>query len=87
MSYRIIIKALAKRQMKKLDARTNERLDEPIRELAVDPYPNGVSKLKSRKGNVFRIRVGNYRVVYTVDDQSKIVKIESVAPRSKPYRK
>jgi mRNA interferase RelE/StbE len=53
--------------------------------LAIDPRPPGCRKLHGGD-NAFRIRVGDYRVVYTVDDAVLIVAIERVRHRGEVYR-
>ncbi|MEU0241183.1 type II toxin-antitoxin system RelE/ParE family toxin [Nocardiopsis sp. NPDC006198] len=64
--YSIEVKASARKELRKLDGSVRKRVTEAIADLADDPRPDGCKKLKARDG--FRIRVGDYRVVYTVDD-------------------
>ncbi len=58
-----------------------ERLREAVRSLAEEPRPQGVRKIKGAD-KAFRIRVGNYRVVYEVYDSEHLVLILQIARRS-----
>ena len=70
-----------------------ERLSEPLRSrvfrridlLASDPRPSGCRKLAGA-ADLWRIRVGDYRVVYSVDDSRRIVDVSAVRHRSDIYR-
>lgn len=53
--------------------------------LAEDPRPHGCVKMVDTR-NGYRIRFGNYRIVYTVDDENRIVTITRVAHRKEVYR-
>ncbi|MDQ6480480.1 type II toxin-antitoxin system RelE/ParE family toxin [Dyadobacter sp. LHD-138] len=57
-----------------------------IDELAIEPRPRGVKKLES-ESNSYRVRVGNYRVIYQIEDFKLIVNIIKVADRKEVYRK
>ena len=67
-----------------LAANAIERIQPKIRELANDPRPPGCKKLRGAK-NLWRIRVGDYRVVYTVDDIAKTVDVTRIAHRREVY--
>ena len=56
-----------------------------LQELADSPRPKGVKKLVGQE-NEWRIRVGDYRVLYEVDDATRIVKIFRIAHRREAYR-
>lgn len=62
-----------------------ERIREAIDGLAVEPRPRGAVKLAGR--NDFRIRVGDYRVVYAVDDVERLVLVARIAHRREVYRR
>ncbi|MBI5649740.1 MAG: type II toxin-antitoxin system RelE/ParE family toxin [Chloroflexi bacterium] len=66
------------RELDKIPARDLERVAESIQQLGENPRPVGVIKLA---GNIHRIRVGRYRVIYTIDDATKIVVITQVRKR------
>ena len=56
-----------------------------IRMLAQEPRPRGCRKLTTTR-NDYRVRVGDYRVVYEVDDTSRTIRVMLVRHRSKAYR-
>jgi len=67
------------------DKATLTRLIEKIKSLATQPRPSGSEKLAGRP-NLYRVRQGNYRVVYSVDDQSSVVDVVKVGHRRDVYR-
>ncbi len=82
--YSIVITSSAEKDLRRLDRSVKNRVTVAILALADDPRPVGCIKIKSEEG-VWRIRVGEYRVAYTVDDQAKIVTIIRVGPRGDFY--
>jgi len=56
-----------------------------ISALASDPRPNGCKKLKGSEGELWRIRVGDYRVVYFIEDEIELVDIQRVRHRKEVY--
>ena len=61
------------------------RIKQAIEKLALDPYPPGYIKIVGGEGEL-RIRVGNYRVIYEVNDGQLIVLVLSVGHRREIYR-
>lgn len=82
--YRLELKAAAVRALRKLDAGTAERVRGAIALLAVEPRPPASRKLSGR--DAYRIRVGDYRIIYTIDDAGSLVIIVVVGHRSNVYR-
>jgi mRNA interferase RelE/StbE len=82
--YRLEVSHTAHRQIRKLPAQTQERANQAIARLAEDPRPPGVKKLVAREG--YRVRVGDYRILYHVDDGAKLVVVYRVMPREDVYR-
>lgn len=62
-----------------------ERVGTAIESLAAEPRPRGVVKLAGRDD--FRIRVGEYRIVYAVDDAEQVVLVARIAHRREAYRR
>ena len=85
MTYQIEISARAAKQLKKLSSEIRERINHKILELAENPRPSGVVKLENTD-NKYRIRVGNYRVLYEIEDYVLIVKVVRVGHRRDVYR-
>lgn len=83
--YRVEISPAADRDLEKLKNRIRvqdfERLRIAVRSLAENPHPQGVRKIRGAE-KAYRIRVGNYRVVYDVYDSDSLVLILQVARRS-----
>jgi mRNA interferase RelE/StbE len=84
--YRVEIEGAARRRLAKLDRKTVDRVAARVRALAADPRPHGAEKLTDR-GELYRLRVGEYRVIYAVDDEARVVTVADVGHRSDIYRK
>ena len=83
MAYRIDFTAGAARQFRKLPKDIQARLAPRITALADNPRPVGAKKLKGTEG--YRLRVGNYRVLYEIKDTASLVRIVSVGHRREVY--
>lgn len=84
MSYTVQILPRAQRQLAKLPAEVYEHVRDALRALAEEPRPHGCLKLTGREG--WRIRVGNYRVIYEIDDTNRTVTILDIGHRRDVYR-
>lgn len=84
MTYRLLIKSAAKKQMRRLPDTTFRLIDERIRALRSDPRPPGAKKLVDVVA--WRIRIGDYRVIYEIDDEKLVVRVVAVKPRQSAYR-
>ncbi|HVK22754.1 MAG TPA: type II toxin-antitoxin system RelE/ParE family toxin [Actinokineospora sp.] len=73
------------RALSKIDKGIRRRLQAAIGRLADDPRPPGVIALQGMRGT-FRVRVGDYRVVYTIYDGQLIVLVVDLGHRSEIYR-
>ena len=82
--YKILITSRAERELKRLDRPVKNRVVSAIMALASEPRPQGCLKVKSEEG-VWRIRAGDWRVGYAVDDQAKEVLVVRIAHRSESY--
>lgn len=85
MAYAIIISPAAKRQLKKITEPHRARILRRIDRLRNDPRPHGVTKL-SGKEDYFRVREGDYRIIYTIEDKELVVLIVTVGDRREVYR-
>ena len=83
-AYSITFAASAKKELKDLEPNATGRVLPKIRELSGNPRPTGCRKLHGYKDR-WRIRVGNYRVVYSIDDEQRIVDITRIAHRKDAY--
>ena len=84
MNHIVHILKRAQRELAQLPAGTYERVRNAIRALSQDPRPPGCLKLSGREG--WRIRVGNYRVIYDIDDMQQTVTVLHVGHRRDVYR-
>lgn len=82
--YSLETKQSAQKELDALDQTLFTRIDSRIAALADNPRPAGCKKLKSYKDH-WRIRVGNYRVVYIIDDTNKRVHVTRIAHRREVY--
>ena len=85
MSYSVLFLAAAARQVKKLPAPARSRVLRAVGELAVNPRPPGARKLVGEE-SAWRIRVGDYRVMYDVIDDELTVTVVRAAHRRDVYR-
>ena len=83
--YTVIIKKSAIKELENISKTSRLKIIEKIDDLATDPRPQGVRKLENSL-NSYRIRVGNYRVIYTIQDQNLFVEVIKVADRKEAYR-
>ncbi len=82
--YRLLVLPRAARELAKLPPKTYGRIRDACAHLAGEPRPSGSRKLTGRAG--VRIRVGDYRVIYEVDDAARSVTILHVGHRRDVYR-
>lgn len=82
-TYTVKLSRLAQKQLDKLPDASAERIAARLFELAADPRPSGVKKLKGQEG--YRIRMGDYRVQYAIFDAVLLVEIVKVGQRSNFY--
>ncbi|PMB20064.1 type II toxin-antitoxin system mRNA interferase toxin, RelE/StbE family [Fischerella thermalis CCMEE 5205] len=85
MSYKVEISKRALKQLNKLSSEFQERIQAKIDDLASEPRPNGVKKLKNRE-NGYRIRVGDYRILYDIYDDILLITVVEIGHRSKVYK-
>lgn len=82
--YAIDIKPSVRRELEQLSNSLIARLVPKIEGLAANPRPSGCRKLRGYK-DLWRIRVGDYRVVYIIDDDTKMVSVTRIAHRRDVY--
>ncbi|RII40892.1 type II toxin-antitoxin system RelE/ParE family toxin [Galactobacter valiniphilus] len=85
MSYQVEFTSAAAKQIRKLQRPVRERLLDAIEDLQDDPRPHGARKLVG-EAIAWRIRVGDYRVIYEVVDESLVVTVIRAAHRREVYR-
>ncbi len=85
MIYEVKFTKGARKMFRKLSQELQDRIQTKIDDLAIEPRPNGVKKLKGEE-NSYRIRVGDYRVIYDIFDDVLLVSVVEVGHRSEVYK-
>jgi mRNA interferase RelE/StbE len=83
--YQVTFARSARKELERLPSREVKRIIAKITALALEPRPTGCRKLVSEQ-NLWRIRIGEYRVVYSINDEMQIIDIVMVRHRSEVYR-
>ena len=83
--YRIDVSATAERQLRKLEPEVRARIVDAIKNLASNPRPRGSRKLRGYE-DVFRIRTGVFRIIYSIEDDRLLIIILKVGHRREIYR-
>jgi len=84
-SYRIEVSATAERQIRRLPRADQLRVVRAIQALSTDPRPPGCRKLSGYE-DVFRVRIGRYRVLYSIEGRRLVIIILKVGDRKDVYR-
>ncbi len=83
--YEVYLESAAQRDLKRLAAEDFRRVVPAIKALANDPRPSGCRKLSGSKSD-WRLRIGDHRVIYEIDDRAHAVKVMRVRHRREAYR-
>ena len=84
--YEVYLERSAENDLKRLPTSTFDRIVYQIKTLAEKPRPSGCRKITGSK-NDWRIRIGDYRVLYEVNDRAKAVRVMRVRHRREAYRR
>ncbi|HYK97298.1 MAG TPA: type II toxin-antitoxin system RelE/ParE family toxin [Candidatus Acidoferrales bacterium] len=84
-AYRVDVQRSAERDLDRLSPTLFERITERLAALAEQPRPPGAEKLVGLEA--YRIRVGDYRLIYEVDDSARVIVVTRVRHRREVYRK
>ncbi|HAH26259.1 MAG TPA: type II toxin-antitoxin system mRNA interferase toxin, RelE/StbE family [Prolixibacteraceae bacterium] len=84
MKYTLLVERYAQKQILKLDKKVIPTIKKAILGLADNPRPQGYLKLKGEEA--YRIRVGNYRIIYEIDNGKLIVIVVTVGHRKDVYK-
>ena len=82
--YEIEFRPAALRELRKIDRSTQPRIRGAIALLAQDPRPPASRQLRGRDG--YRLRVGDYRIIYTIDDGVLLIVVVTIGHRREVYR-
>jgi mRNA interferase RelE/StbE len=81
--YQVVIEKNAEKQLAKIPAPYFNRIVKAIEDLANNPRPHGYKKLTGRTG--YRIRIGDYRVIYNIEDKVLFVYVIDIGHRKNIY--
>lgn len=84
MSYVVYLKRSAEKELSRLESEVHDRIVKRLFSLQDDPRPHNVKKLQGR--NEYRLRVGDYRVLYIIDESAKKIEVVAVGHRKDVYR-
>ena len=85
--YRVVLAPDAERRLSKLETTVQRRIIRALHELEVEPRPRGAAPLAGRPGDrTWRIRLGDYRVIYEIRDDQLLVLVVRLGHRGEVYR-
>lgn len=83
--YEVLLERRAERDLKKLSQAMFYRVIPQIKDLSENPRPSGCRKITGSK-NDWRIRIGDYRIIYEIDEGEKAVKVMRIRHRREVYK-
>jgi mRNA interferase RelE/StbE len=83
--YRVLLERAAEKDLKSLSSKLHNQVIATLQRLAKNPGPSGCRKLTGAD-NDWRVRVGDYRIVYEIDDTDQNVRVNRVRHRREVYR-
>jgi mRNA interferase RelE/StbE len=84
-AYRVVLKPSVEKDLRRLPEGTVERLIRRIEALGADPLPRQSVKLTGAE-HLYRVRMGDYRIIYSVDHRARLLTIHYVRHRREAYR-
>lgn len=84
MSHTVELESRARRELLDLPRAVQRRIADVLDDLSNNPRPPGAKKMTAQEG--YRVRSGDYRVLYTIDDRKRLVRIYRIGHRREIYR-
>jgi mRNA interferase RelE/StbE len=84
--YVVLLESRAEKELKALPKQALKRVDIKLQALSLNPRPRGAAKLKGKESEGWRLRIGDYRILYQIDDKENVVRIYSIKHRREAYR-
>lgn len=84
-NYQVVLSKTAEKELYKLPTQVILKIIETLKTLEINPRPNGCKKLKGFK-NLWRVRVGNYRIIYSINDVILLVDVREIGDRKDVYK-
>lgn len=85
MAYRLVLRPAAQRDLERLPRTVLGRVERAVERLRENPHPLGCKKLSGFE-NEWRVRVGDYRILYIIDDAQQEIRVARIAHRREAYR-
>lgn len=85
MTYTVLLASRAGRELRELPKDVIHRIDQAISSLSGNPRPPGCKKLRSKTPEGWRVRVGDYRILYQIDDAARRVLVYRIGHRRDIY--
>jgi len=86
MSYLLRFSENIEKDFNTIQAKDIKKILSKVKDLAENPYPQGVKKIKASDENLFRLRYRSYRILYVVDEQIKLILIRKIGHRKSIYK-
>jgi mRNA interferase RelE/StbE len=86
VSYTVLLERQAEKELRILPSQILQRIDKRLLALSDEPWPRGAVKLKGKESEGWRIKTGDYRILYTVDKTQKVIKVYRIKHRREAYR-
>lgn len=86
MTYAVLLERQAEKDLRDLPLPSLKRIDARLLALSDEPRPKGALKLKGKEGEGWRVRIGDYRILYTIDTNQRIVKVYRIGHRRDVYQ-
>ena len=83
--YAVVVARSARQELERLEIRVARRIVARMEALTMNPRPPGCRKLQGAE-DLWRIRIGDYRIIYAIDDDRRVVDIGAVRHRRDAYR-
>ena len=83
--YSVTFARSARKELEALSDLLIQKIFPKIEALTIEPRPSGCRKLQGFE-NLWRVRIGNYRVIYSIDDNTRVIDIVAVRHRQKAYQ-
>lgn len=84
-AYEIVFARSARKELEGIELRFAVQILKKIEGLSLNPRPTGSKKLKGEK-DLWRLRVGNYRVIYSISDYDKLIDVSIIRHRKDVYK-
>ena len=84
-AYEVLFARSARKELEDIEVRFAVQILKKIEELSINPRPTGSKKLKG-ENDLWRLRFGNYRVIYSISDSDKLIDVSVIRHRKDVYR-